>query len=273
MNKYLLLIILSIVGNYIFSKDYKYLKFAGIDINGSIYEFSDKLIDKGYKAVEYRETSILMEGKYHNVECEVLVIGSPITKLTSGVSVIFPINERWAELRIKFNRLKKKYSRTHLFHPEEIEGESYIEESDLDQLDSTYINYKMTFSNREGYIYIKITPYKGVFVMYHDLRNAAKYMKEEQYLAKLKRKKAEQRRKTKNAKNDKNLNLTFNKEIEKTLKLGKKKKSLKSTNNKSTTKTTPKKNTKQKENTEKGNIEKDDRNLPVMKRKKKRNFR
>lgn len=91
----------------------RHMTFLGLPIDGTIYEFKDLMVDKGYRFLEERDQFCFLEGMFTGKDVTLVLVGTPITKTIWKVLVKFEKEIYWSDLKMSFreyeNLYKKKY--------------------------------------------------------------------------------------------------------------------------------------------------------------------
>ena len=118
--------------------------FMGIEINGSIDEFSNKLKKKGFKLVDAVEGGQLLRGNFAGESAKIFVGGK---ENVYSVFVLFEDQANWVPLESKYfnykNRLISKYGEP-LTEKENFYGDM-VDGLEMYKIDKGEINYISTF--------------------------------------------------------------------------------------------------------------------------------
>ena len=161
-------------------------KFMGIEMRGSIDEFSDKLKKKGFEFIEGTDKSLLLKGDFAGETVKVAVIGK---EKVYGVGVFFADQSEWIPLKNQYYNYKKrlisKYG-TPTTQNEEFVG-SFVDGLEMISIDKEEIDYQCEFrqSQTSGVVRLSITksPFKAfsgcLILMYVDEKNLTEKQKED----------------------------------------------------------------------------------------------
>ena len=89
--------------------------FMGVQISGTLTSFSTQMKAKGFvtSLSESSPTLIVMKGTLNNESVKLLVAGTPTTKMTKKIVVLYPEETSWYSLSDKYdavvNRVTQKY--------------------------------------------------------------------------------------------------------------------------------------------------------------------
>ena len=160
--------------------------FMGIEINGSIDEFSNKLKKKGFKLVDVIEGGQLLRGNFAGESARIFVEGK---ENVYSVFVLFDDQANWMPLKSKYfnykNRLISKYGEP-LTEKENFYG-SMVDGLEMSKIDKGEINYISTFRQKQssGIVSLSIgkSPSKYfsgcVSILYADAKNTKAKRKED----------------------------------------------------------------------------------------------
>lgn len=109
--------------------------FMGVSVSGTLTSFSTQMKAKGFvtSLSESSATLIVMKGTLNNESVKLLIVGTPTTKLTKKIVVLYPEETSWYGLVEKYdevvNRVTSKYGapdQTHRFFSDPYElGDGY----------------------------------------------------------------------------------------------------------------------------------------------------
>ncbi|MBQ7205579.1 MAG: hypothetical protein IJS04_07030 [Muribaculaceae bacterium] len=160
-NRLLLILMLLILPITMFAQS-KHLTFKGIPIDGTLKEFSKKLVQNGFMEIETTTDFAEFEGTFAgHSNCTVIAYSSPNGQLVHSVAVIFPQLDSWSLLEGQYRGIKesliKKYGapviETESFQTEYEPKDDY---SKLHELKMDRCNYKTSFQTDEGAIMLQI---------------------------------------------------------------------------------------------------------------------
>jgi len=88
-----------------------HLKFKGVPIEGTIYNFARQLEQKGYRIIESNSTYIALSGVFANTEgCKIVVSASTNGTVVNVVSVIFPNDDTWGSIYTRYTTMREYLS-------------------------------------------------------------------------------------------------------------------------------------------------------------------
>jgi hypothetical protein len=96
--------------------------FMGVSVSGTITAFSTQMKAKGFvlNASESTPTLIIMKGTLNGESVQLLIAGTPTTKMTKKVVVMYQTEESWYGLNAKYveikNRIATKYGQPDQVH-------------------------------------------------------------------------------------------------------------------------------------------------------------
>ena len=141
----------------------KHLTFKGIPIDGTLKEFSKKLVQNGFVEVKSTQDFAEFDGPFAGHSgCTVIAYSSPDGKLVHSVAVIFPELDSWSLLEGQYRSIKesliKKYG-TPVLETESFQT-NYEPKDDLSKLHELKMdrcNYQSSFMTEEGVIMLQIS--------------------------------------------------------------------------------------------------------------------
>ena len=161
-NRLLLILMLLILPITMFAQS-KHLTFKGIPIDGTLKEFSKKLVQNGFIEIETTTDFAEFEGTFAgHSNCTVIAYSSPNGQLVHSVAVIFPQLDSWSLLEGQYRGIKesliKKYGapvqETESFQTEYEPKDDF---SKLHELKMDRCNYQTSFKTEEGVIMLQIS--------------------------------------------------------------------------------------------------------------------
>ena len=187
MKKTILFIAL-FVATYCFAEGH--LLFKGIEIDGNIAQFSQKLESQGFKRIYTTDEgdACMLKGTFAGFdECSVAILSTPNDHIVWKVAVYLPAQTSWYALESRYDEFKRslaeKYGApsfdNHFFSSPYYEGDGF----ELQALNNDKCNYMTGFELGNGVVYIELNGAgygKGeVMICYEDdankaLKNAAK---------------------------------------------------------------------------------------------------
>ena len=85
-----------------------HLKFKGVEIDGQLMEFVEKLKGEGFVFLSEEDGIALMEGDFAGYrDCQVAVMTVDETGLVNAVGVVFPHCKEWSVIERNYDGLKK----------------------------------------------------------------------------------------------------------------------------------------------------------------------
>ena len=165
MKRIIFLFVFGIMSLISFGQETEHLKFMGIPIDGTLTEFTQKLIQKGFKKSDHEQ---LLTGKFAQEDAFVYLYYTPQSKKIFGCTVIFNEHTSWNSLKYDYLKFKEsliqKYGNPikdiHYFSNPYDEGDGY--EMTAIQLDKC--NYACIWNN----ISIIILTSKNIAIYYED---------------------------------------------------------------------------------------------------------
>jgi hypothetical protein len=111
MKRILLTIIFAVA--VIFAYAEGHMTFKGIEIDGKLDSFVEKLQTQGFELTYINDYSAVMKGRFTAEDVTVFIFSTPISKLTHTVLVRYEPQNQWSTLENKYNNLveslRKKY--------------------------------------------------------------------------------------------------------------------------------------------------------------------
>lgn len=141
----------------------EHLTFKGIPIDGTLKEFSKKLIQKGFEEVKSTQDYAEFNGSFAgHSDCTIIAYSSPNGQLVHSVAVVFPQLDSWSLLEGQYKSIKesliKKYGapvlETERFQTEYEPKDDF---SKLHELKMDRCNYSTSFQTEEGVIMVQIS--------------------------------------------------------------------------------------------------------------------
>ncbi len=153
----------------------EHLRFMGIEIDGPMDAFVEKLEAKGFTVIEKHEDSIVMDGTFTNKPVHLLIFQTSITKRVYKIGIFYKENNSWYSIKSDYNNLKDAYKNKytleqdyHFFLDPYYEGDDYeIQAVELDKC-----RYFSVFKAQHGSISLNITTLKKILVSYEDSINS-----------------------------------------------------------------------------------------------------
>ena len=163
ITKRLLLILMLLILPMTMFAQSKHLTFKGIPIDGTLKEFSKKLVQNGFIEVETTTAFAEFEGTFAgHSNCTVVAYSSPDGQLVHSVAVIFPQLDSWSLLEGQYRNIKesliKKYGAPVLETEKfQTDYEPKDDFSKLHELKMDRCNYQTSFKTEEGVIMLQLS--------------------------------------------------------------------------------------------------------------------
>lgn len=155
----------------------KHLTFRQLPINGPANQFIANLENMGYTIkfpYSHERRTATLTGPFAGVNnCEVYVVGTPLTETVCRVIVYFPEQKVWYNIKSEYNKWKDKFTSKYgkptsyeFFSDPYYEGDG----SEMTALYSEHCTYSSYFKDIEsgGTIVVKMTTYDCVAIIYED---------------------------------------------------------------------------------------------------------
>ena len=160
----------------------RHMTFLGLPIDGTIYEFKNLMVDKGFKFVEERDQFCFLEGMFTGKDVTFVLVGTPITKTIWKVMVKFKKEIYWADLQMSFREYEDLYKKKYGEPTEKCETilpphKEYIDDWEL-ALKNGLIEYHSIWDYVYGSIVLRISPFGTLQIFYQDELNDQKFQKE-----------------------------------------------------------------------------------------------
>ena len=160
MKKLLLTIIFAVA--VIFAYAEGHMTFKGIEIDGKLDSFVEKLQTQGFELAYINDYDAVMKGRFTAEDVTVCIFSTPISKLTYAVLVKYEPQNQWSTLENKYNNLveslRKKY------------GEPSLEVWDVDEYSDPELAFMLDrarimtfFETDNGRIGVSIANYKDEY--------------------------------------------------------------------------------------------------------------
>lgn len=157
-----------------------HLSFRQLPINGSVSQFIANLETVGYTqkfSYSHEKRTAVLTGSFAGVNnCEIYVVGTPLTETVCRVIVYFPEQKVWYNIKSEYNKWKDKFTSKYgkpnsyeFFSDPFYEGDG----SEMTALYSEHCTYASYFNDNEsgGTIVVKMTTYYCVAIIYEDKYN------------------------------------------------------------------------------------------------------
>lgn len=162
-----------------------HISFKKIPLNGSVSEYSKKLIKKGFSKVDEIGNTYVLKGKFINENCRVHVMGSQKRKEVWSVAAFFPKKISWTSLQCQYNEYKKLYQNKYgkgdsheYFKKPYCEGDGY----EMQALKKNKCVYFTVWKTDLGVMTLAISD-ENIIIMYEDKLNTIVHNKEKQEAA------------------------------------------------------------------------------------------
>ena len=157
-----------------------HLNFMGIPMTGHIFDFSEKLKEKGFSITSTEANVVFMKGKFTDKPVDIGISSSPITNGVCRIMVFFEPNDCWSTLKKEYTDLKRMYElkytldkEYHFFiHPYN-EGDGY----EMQAVRTDKCRYASFFNATFGNIHLEISKLGRIVVVYEDSDNTEKEQK------------------------------------------------------------------------------------------------
>ncbi len=159
----------------------KHLTFRQIPITGNVQNFIRKLESQGYtvtNSYNHEYNVAILTGKFAGVNnCQILVVGTPISMLTCRVVISLPEQQIWFSLKSEYqewkNKLTTKYGTPQsyeYFSEPYYEGDGY----EMSALSNEHCQYSSYFTDKEteGTIVVRMSQNGCVTMVYEDKHNS-----------------------------------------------------------------------------------------------------
>lgn len=179
--KLLVLIVFLVFSFYSFAQEHT--KFKNIPLKGTISEFSTELVKIGFVYKRTQGNIIMLSGTFIDKTCDILLIGTPKSKIIWKVVVWYPAGTAWPSLKRDYLELKEQLSKKYG------KGESYeffslpYREGDgfeILALNKEKCTYSSFWTSELGNISLKIDYDARICLNYEDKENTRILDKEKQ---------------------------------------------------------------------------------------------
>lgn len=169
-------------------KTTEHLKFMGIPIDGSPKSFANQLKSKGFTFNSSSTPDIIwMTGTFAGIsDSNILIYKSPSSANVYKVRVVFPAQDSWSQIEIRYKKFKDWLSQKYLLLESTEEFQGYSPKSDSDKmtklilgdctywnvygvgtpddtfLGSVYLDLMRIFGEHNGYVRIEYEDYLNV---------------------------------------------------------------------------------------------------------------
>lgn len=153
-----------------------HIEFKGIPVNGSKESFLENLKIKGFEFVEDDDDTITLTGKFANMDCSLIVLLSPISKIIYKVVLYGPEATEWYELKSQYESLKNTYKAKYGKPEHDLEGftDPYYEGDGNEILAarSEHVIFSAYWHTPSGVISVRICRIPSLQMVYEDAVNA-----------------------------------------------------------------------------------------------------
>lgn len=157
------------------------LKFNGVEIDGNIDKFVNKMKTKGFIVKETKDNIVTMLGEFIGKECRLYVIPTPKSKIVCKVAIFFG-GGSWESLKREYNNVKDLFSKKYgkpsneyeFFKDPYYEGDGY----ELQALKNDKCVYASFYTPKGGAIMVEISGACTVSVSYENSANMDKAKQE-----------------------------------------------------------------------------------------------
>lgn len=152
-----------------------HLTFMGVEIDGTMTSFVEKMKTKGFTFIERIDDVTIMKGTFTNKPVDLYISQTPVTKKVSRVTVYYEKDETWSSIKYDYQKLveayKEKYTldkEFHFFSKPYYEGDGY----EMQAVKLEKCHYVAFFKTESGStIFVKISEFKQITITYEDLLN------------------------------------------------------------------------------------------------------
>lgn len=152
-----------------------HLTFLGVEIDGSMTSFVEKMKEKGFTFDSESDRITTMKGLFTNKSVDLYIVSTPTTKKVYRVAVVYPEKTSWSSIKSEYNDLKNAYKKKYtldkdynFFLTPYYEGDGY--EMQAVRLDKCkYISF---FKTERGDIMIEISKFECIKIVYEDDLNS-----------------------------------------------------------------------------------------------------
>ena len=162
----------------------KHLSFKGVPINGTLRQFTTKLVQKGFSKVKQEQGVALLKGEFAGYKaCDIIVLSNGPQKTVYSVGVFFPGCNDWESLKIIYNSIQEKlttnYGEPSVVIEEFKDGiEPYSNYDKFLQVILKQCTFKTLYTTEKGDISLSLWPLENmnccVFLIYTDKINEQK---------------------------------------------------------------------------------------------------
>ncbi len=151
-------------------------EFMGVDVGGQKSQIIKKFKAKGFRVDgDEKKDAIMMRGKANNMELELIISCSPISKKVWKVSVYLPKQDTWEALKEQYDEylenLSDKYGKPESTYTGFAEGYKEGEGDEMEGVEADKCIYSAYWKPSKG-ISIKISQYKQIKIGYENEVNS-----------------------------------------------------------------------------------------------------
>ena len=154
-----------------------HLKFAGIEIDGSLATFRSKLIEKGYKPTDSHEN--ILQGNFAGYECDIFIYCVEGADLVHMVIASTKPEESWDRLYIKYLSLVELYSKKYGSPSNSVNKFEYPFDGTTDMqmtaVKTDHAHFMTMWNTPNGDIMISISKEGTIAIYYTDKINSAQH--------------------------------------------------------------------------------------------------
>ena len=181
----ILLLILCCFTMCVIAQETKHLEFKGVPMEGNVFSFADKLVEKGFKWEEPLEGYIFMTGRFMEREVGVLIMGTSKTNTIWKIVVITDEEfTTWYRLKSKYTEYTRLFTKKYgmptahfeFFSSPYYEGDGY----ELQGFRENKGNYASFYESSKGTITVQINNKCHIEFNYEDKINVEIMQKEKE---------------------------------------------------------------------------------------------
>lgn len=184
MKKLFLIAVLILVSIVSVNAQEQHMKFMGIPIEGTVSDFSSKIVSKGFELKWSGNGCNVYKGSFLNEDVTVFVLGSTDSPLLLGVNIEFPKQLSWSNLSTRFDDygelFSKKYGQPYKqrrkFTSPYYNGDGY----EMSAVRLEKCEYETTWKTAEGLIRISINKKCCVTIDYANLSALSEFSQKQE---------------------------------------------------------------------------------------------
>lgn len=179
MKKLVAILFFTLISVFSFAQeDRKHMEFMGVEMNGSLEQFAEKLRNKGLAIKDVYDDMIILNGEFAGEQdCEISVLASQ--GIIYRVSVFFPIRDSWYSLRSDYITFKDALSKKYIKPIKQLETFEYPFElgdgHEITAVKADKCSYISQFKIFTGDIYVAISKFCRLTITYDDYLNMKIY--------------------------------------------------------------------------------------------------